>query len=189
MNLRPKNISPFLILFVSFILLGGCSTGRKLVGYLPDLPDLTKISYQKNYSRYEPSHRPTQRYHSDSEVGQGVVRTASSFIGTPYVYGGEDPRGFDCSGLTWYVYKRFGYKLPRTVKGQMESGKWVPKTDLEPGDLVFFKVPGSNDYHVGIYTGRGRFVHSPQSGRSVVIQDLNKKYYQRNYYTARRIAS
>jgi cell wall-associated NlpC family hydrolase len=119
-------------------------------------------------------------------VGDKVVLTAKKCIGTPYRYGGESPRsGFDCSGLTYYVYKRYGFSLPRRAKDQMKVGRQVGRRELRPGDLVFFKRYGA--YHVGLYAGNGKFIHAPRSGKCVKTESLNKGYYRRNYYTARRV--
>lgn len=127
----------------------------------------------------QPSSRPVT-------IGDKVVSTAKQCIGVPYHYGGESPKsGFDCSGLTYYVYKRFGYSLPRRAKDQMSVGRQVERRELRPGDLVFFKRYG--DYHVGVYAGNGTFIHAPRSGKRVETETLNKGYYRKNYYTARRV--
>ena len=119
-------------------------------------------------------------------VGQQVASQALSYVGTPYVWGGDSPKGFDCSGLAYYVYKKYGYKLPRRAVDQMSVGRSVRRRDLRPGDLVFFRI-SKGSVHVGIYTGDGRFVHAPKKGKSVEVQSMDNSWYRRRYYKARRV--
>ena len=121
-----------------------------------------------------------------SGPGYQVVKTAESYLGTPYRYGGKDPSGFDCSGLTYFVYREYGYELPRSAGDQTSAGRWVSKGDLKAGDLVFFKT-SEKGYHVGIYAGNGYFIHAPRTGKVVEYQSLDNRYYRKRYYTARRI--
>ncbi|HHV50555.1 MAG TPA: SH3 domain-containing protein [Clostridiales bacterium] len=119
-----------------------------------------------------------------------VISTARSLIGTPYVYGGESPEegGFDCSGLTQYVFKQVGYNLNRVSYDQAKQGVSVSKDNLQPGDLVFFSFNQNNKIdHVGIYTGNGKMIHSPSSGSTVKEVNINVTYWQQRYGTARRI--
>lgn len=127
---------------------------------------------------------------SDS-LGQKIVNYALQFVGYRYVYGEESPeKGFDCSGLMYYVYGQFGYKLQRTAHDQcMKNGTPVAKSDLQKGDLIFFSSNGSHVGHVGMYIGNGQFVHASTSKTGVIISDLNSSYYTRVYYAARRIIS
>lgn len=98
----------------------------------------------------------------------GVVGIAMKYLGTPYVYGGSSPRGFDCSGFTQYVYKQAGVNLPRTSGSQTGAGQRVSISNLKSGDLLY--GPG----HVGIYIGNGQFIHSPAPGQSVKIQPVSQ---------------
>ncbi len=104
--------------------------------------------------------------------GSEIVSYAKTLIGTPYVHGGSSPKGFDCSGFTQYVYAHFGGNLPRTSAGQYGCGTFVDKSQLQPGDLVFFKS-SSRISHVGIYVGGGSFIHSPQAGDKVKISNFS----------------
>ncbi len=118
--------------------------------------------------------------------GQAVVDYAKQFIGTPYVYGGSSPSGFDCSGFVKYVYNHFGVNLTRSSYSQVNEGTYVARSELQPGDLVFFGTKG-NVHHVGIYVSDGNFIHAPKPGKTVRIETLNSGYYNNNYYTAKRV--
>jgi cell wall-associated NlpC family hydrolase len=116
--------------------------------------------------------------------GEKIARFAKKFIGVPYHYGGSSPRsGFDCSGLVAYVYRHFGVELPHYTVAQFGRGRRVGRWALRPGDLVFFDGLG----HVGIYVGRGRFVHAPHTGTRVRIASLQDGWYRSSFDGARRI--
>ena len=124
----------------------------------------------------------------DGSLGQQIVSYAKQYLGVPYVYGGNGPNCFDCSGFTTYVYRHFGYTLNRTATGQLSNGVSVSKSELQPGDLVFFKDGGSKPVsHVGIYIGGGQFIHASTSTYEVRINDLTSGYYNNVYVYARRI--
>ncbi|WP_270942519.1 XkdQ/YqbQ family protein [Romboutsia lituseburensis] len=112
-----------------------------------------------------------------------VVNLAKSKIGRPYVWGATGPNTFDCSGLTSWCYKQIGITIPRTSTEQGAAGKYVSKSDLRPGDLVFFNKPIS---HVGMYIGDGNMVHAPKPGDAVKIVSININHYKSIYNTARR---
>lgn len=122
--------------------------------------------------------------------GQAIVAEAEKYLGTPYVSGGADPSGFDCSGFVYYVLKQLGYSPYRTPADQYLMGTYVAKSELQPGDIVFFQ----NTYkagisHVGIYVGNGQFIHSPNSRSVVSYADLTTGYWSEHYYGARRVAN
>ena len=100
-----------------------------------------------------------------------VMRTGNSLKGTPYRYGGATPRGFDCSGFTMYVYRKAGVRLTHSATAQMHKARRIKKKNARRGDLVFFRS-GSRAYHVGIYAGKGRVLHSPRPGRSVRVDKI-----------------
>jgi cell wall-associated NlpC family hydrolase len=102
-----------------------------------------------------------------------IVRFARTYLGVRYSYGGTSPHsGFDCSGFTRFVYAHFGIALPHYSVAQFSTGRRVPRGHLRPGDLVFFDGLG----HVGLYIGRGRFIHAPHTGTRVSIATLAGSY-------------
>jgi peptidoglycan DL-endopeptidase CwlO len=112
----------------------------------------------------------------------GVVGIAMQYLGTPYVWGGASPSGFDCSGLVMYVFAQVGVSLPHSSYAQYGMGSPVARSDLQPGDLVFFDGLG----HVGIYVGGGSFIHAPHTGDVVKISSLSG-WYASTYVGARRL--
>jgi cell wall-associated NlpC family hydrolase len=118
-----------------------------------------------------------------SQYGGGVVGVAMRYLGTPYVWGGASPAGFDCSGFVAYVFSQVGVSLPHYSGAQYSYGSPVPRDQLEPGDLVFFDGLG----HVGIYIGGGQFVHAPHTGDVVKVSSLSESWYASTYVGARRI--
>ena len=129
---------------------------------------------------------PSRDGSSFSRTGSRVVEYSKNFLGVPYVYGGSTPSGFDCSGFTSYVYKQFGYSLPRTAASQAGVGTPVSRANLLPGDLVFFDTYGGIS-HVGIYVGGDNFIHATVPGDIVRISSLSSSYYSSRYVTARRV--
>jgi peptidoglycan DL-endopeptidase CwlO len=113
----------------------------------------------------------------------GVVGVALSQLGTPYVWGGSAPGGFDCSGLVMWAYAQVGVALPHSSYAQYGYGVPVSRDQLAPGDLVFFDGLG----HVGIYIGGGQFVHAPHTGDVVKISSLDESWYSAAFVGARRI--
>jgi cell wall-associated NlpC family hydrolase len=105
--------------------------------------------------------RSSTRYSNPAQSSSGIVNIARGLLGIPYVYGGESPSGFDCSGFTMYVFGKAGISIPRTASAQQRAA--TPVSNPKPGDLVFF---GSPAWHVGIYTGNGMMIDSPTTGKS-----------------------
>ena len=126
---------------------------------------------------------------ASSGKGSQIAQYALQYVGCPYVYGGSSPSGFDCSGFTTYVLKHFGYTVGRTASSQMDYGTSVSKSQLQPGDLVFFNSGNSSKRatHVGIYTGNGQFVHASTSTTGVIISDMNSSWYASTFVGARRL--
>ncbi len=119
---------------------------------------------------------------SPSQVPQGAhaVNIAYQYLGVPYVYGGSSPAGFDCSGLTGYVYARLGKQLPRSAEAQFEAVQKIPQSWAQKGDLIFFGSPGAI-YHVGLYVGNGVIEHAPVPGQVVQFTRI----WTSNYYVGR----
>lgn len=128
-----------------------------------------------------------------SETGLALVELAKKYLGCPYVFGATGPKSFDCSGFTYYVFKQMGYSIPRGGSGQFYHGTSVTKSELQPGDLVFFRDPATaGSYpmtHVGIYIGNNQFIHASSSkrGSGVKISSLSETWYANIYAGGRRI--
>lgn len=111
----------------------------------------------------------------------GVIAYAKTFLGTPYVYGATGPNSFDCSGFVQYVYRHFGVTTGRTTGNQINHGQYVSRSNLQPGDLVFFG--SGTPHHVGIYLGNNSYIHAPHTGDVVKISILTRN----DYLSARRV--
>ncbi len=125
---------------------------------------------------------------NDPAMSGKLVKKAKSAIGTPYVLGGSQPGGFDCSGLVKWAYNSVGVELPRTAREQSVVGKKVKDVeDMRAGDIVAFRHP-KRGYHTGIYVGNGKFVHSPRKRSHVRINSLSDPYFSKTLLGARRIS-
>lgn len=123
---------------------------------------------------------------AQSALGERVVKLVQQQIGAPYVYGGDTPRGFDCSGLVEFVYGQTGVRLPRTAEGQFNATPRVTLATLRPGDILFFRSDSGNLMHVGVYIGSHWFVHAPDSGKAVETARLDSAYWKGHYLGAGR---
>ena len=162
----------FLRICLLALALAGASAGLGVGGAfgahrparLPGLPNPARLA---GSVPLQPSARkPRQR-----TLGERAVLIAARELGVPYQYGGSSPSGFDCSGLTSWVYGRLGVALPHNAAAQYSYGTPVDTAHLEPGDLVFFHGLG----HVGLYIGKGQMIHAPQTGERVEIQALTTR--------------
>ncbi|WP_434796452.1 SH3 domain-containing protein [Terrisporobacter vanillatitrophus] len=167
----------------SKVKLSSSTTGYVCTKYLKvyagDSSDI-KVSYKTASS--SSSNKPSSSSKLDT-----VLSTIKAQVGKPYVYGAAGPNSFDCSGLTYYAYKKSGTYLNRTSRDQAKNGKYVSRSNLKAGDLVFFNSGTNSIKHVGMYVGNGKFIHSPSPGKSVKYENLSTSYYAKGYVTARRI--
>lgn len=115
------------------------------------------------------------------DTREKIVRTAKSYIGIKYRWGGTTQFGFDCSGFVQHVYKKNGINLPRGSRSQYYKGRRISLVYAEPGDLVFFRINGSKISHVGIYLGNYEFIHSPRSGKKISRASINNSYWKKRY--------
>jgi cell wall-associated NlpC family hydrolase len=124
-----------------------------------------------------------------SGSGREVVREAQKHKGERYVWGGASPKGFDCSGFTWYVYKKVtGMDITRGVEEQWRFGRSVGRGEWQAGDLVFFENTFERGLsHVGIYMSGDKFIHAENEQTGVVISSLESEYYSKHYAGARRL--
>ena len=123
---------------------------------------------------------------SVNTIGAKLVAEAKKHLGKKYVWGATGPNTFDCSGLTQYCHKKLGISIPRTSLAQSNSGKSVSKSNLQMGDLIFWKTTSAKVGHVGMYVGNGQFIHAPNSRSVVKIDSLSNSYYSSRYVNARR---
>ena len=118
-----------------------------------------------------------------------IFTIAKKELGKRYVWGSVGPKTFDCSGFTSYVYKKVGIHIPRTSREQAKYGKLVERSQLKPGDLIFFDTDlhRKGIDHVGIYIGDNKFIHASSARKRVIVTSLNKSFYNRRFRLARRV--
>lgn len=120
---------------------------------------------------------PAPDVSGDTIKGKKVVAVSEQMLGTPYRYGGDTPRGFDCSGLVRFAYRQVGIDVPHSSRMLYKQSQKVPLNKLQPGDLLFFKIDKRTVSHVGIYTEGLSFIHAPSSGKRVKISRLDSNYW------------
>ncbi len=132
---------------------------------------------------------PTRENSASEDQMNDLVMYAMSLADTPYRYGGSSADGgFDCSGFVGHVYRHsLGLSLPRTSNEISRVGRAISRAELRPGDLVFYNTRHASFSHVGIFVGDGKFVHSPKSGESVRVEQMDTRYWQTRYDGARRV--
>lgn len=123
-----------------------------------------------------------------SNKASALVVTAMGFLGVPYKRGGNNEHGFDCSGFVRSMYQQsVGLLLPRRAEQQAAATESIEKSDLQPGDLVFFNTLRRTFSHVGIYVGEGKFIHAPKPGAEVRVESMGVRYWQTRFDGARRV--
>lgn len=170
----PTRLARLAMLAVAIALLAACASAPRRSG--------THQSALAN----EPARGPT----GEIAAANDVLFRAMALVGTPYRWGGNNPAGgFDCSGLVDYIYRNAtGLQLPRTSGEMADMGahKVRRMTQLVSGDLVFFDI-GGRISHVGVYVGKGRFVHAPNSGGTVRLDDIDGPYWGNHFAYGRRV--
>ena len=127
--------------------------------------------------------------HLAFDENKDLLRSVTDWIGTPYSYGNNSRRGTDCSGFVTRVFREvYGITLQRSSRSMFTTTKHVAKTEMQTGDLVFFRRGRGPIYHVGIYLKDGKFAHSACNG-GVMVSSLNQPYYHRNFYAAGRVTA
>lgn len=125
---------------------------------------------------------------TSSQSGARAAFYATKLIGARYHYGGNNPnKGFDCSGLVQYSYKLAGIRIPRNTRYQFQRSRYIRRSELRKGDLLFFNQEGKRFSHVGIYIGNNKFVHAPSSGKRVRISRISNPYWSRHLASTRRL--
>lgn len=161
-----------LALLALFLMLSGCATSNR-------------TATEPFPAARHPAQEPDAEL-SSSDVESLIRSIYADWAGTPHRLGGTTVRGVDCSGFVQRVYSgAFNLHLPRTTREQVDAGARVSRRDLRPGDLVFFKPP-TRTRHVGIYLSNGEFAHA-SSSRGVMISELDEEYWDRAYWTSRRV--
>lgn len=154
-------------------------------GSAAELPD-PRVRVASGPSR-EGTETPRPPGVPDGDLGAQAAGLARDQLGKQYQWGASGPDKFDCSGLVMYVYSELGVPLPRVSREQASAGVHIDRPNLQPGDLVFFKLNGSRIDHVGIYVGRNDFVHAPRRYMPVRKDSLNNAYWRKRYMGARRV--
>jgi len=122
-----------------------------------------------------------------SQKALAIINTAKSYLGVPYVWGGTTPDGFDCSGFIQYVFNENGITLPWVTSDQYKAGTGISKSDLIPGDLIFFETYKAGPSHVGIYLGNNQFIHASSGKGEVTISNHTSTYYAEHYIGSIRV--
>jgi len=179
----------------SLLSVAGCASGT--LGVSPQTVIATVIasipsSMPTGSGRSTPARRRIPSSSAASSAAVRVLRTADSYVGVKYVWGGNTPsEGFDCSGFTKYVFAKYGIALPRTAREQVRSGTAVAPDfrALRPGDIMLFAEPGQAISHVAIYAGDGRIIHASSSNGAVGYTDLNNggDWFVAYFVAARRL--
>lgn len=173
----PARIARLALLTVAIALLAACASAPRRSA---------SIAATQSALANEPARGPK----GEIATANDVLFRAMALVGTPYRWGGNSPSGgFDCSGLVDYIYRNAtGLELPRTSgeMAGMDARKVRRMTQLVSGDLVFFDI-GGHISHVGVYVGKGRFVHAPNSGGTVRLDDIDGPYWAEHFAFGRRV--
>lgn len=191
-------------LLVAAIALSGCSSKKLQPAFEPVYDDPYSFeAYLENRKKADRSSMSQEeRFAYDNRTASlstmresgiplpnlHLIEQAKTALGTPYVPGGTDTQGFDCSGFVQWAYRNVGVTLPRTAREQSVMGRPIKSGSMMAGDIVAFNHP-RRGYHTGIYLGGGSFIHSPGRGKSVSIAALSDPYFSSTFIGARRVQS
>ena len=190
LSIVPKHsslIRSIVTFFLTVVICFSCSKPKVTTPYTPtDQPALpgqsNALAPEYNIPRPQPK---IDRTTPGSRQRQTIVQTAMTAVGKPYRWGGLSLTGFDCSGLVVYTYAKIGIHVPRTAKAQFKNCTSVTRKNIKPADLVFFSVPRKRRVvHVGIYIGKGQFIHAPGRGRKVKFASLDNVYFKQHFIRA-----
>ncbi len=142
-------------------------------------------------SKNSPARGSDSRAGAQGDQAGDLIMNAMGLLGVAYRFGGTNPgQGLDCSGFMQYVFRQsLRINLPRTAAEMARVGNQVARSDLQPGDMVFFNTSGSRISHVGMYIGNNRFIHAPRTGKNIEITDMGQKYWNSRFVTARRVSN
>jgi cell wall-associated NlpC family hydrolase len=170
----PRLLSLLLVFAIAAFVFGWAATPIEVTTRAPETVDESAVKAARYTLRRAP--KPT--------LGERAATIALKAVGVPYRWGGSSPStGFDCSGLVYWAYGRVGVEVPHSSYALYDLGRTVRRAQMKAGDLLFFSGLG----HVGLYLGRGRMVHAPQSGRLVEVVSLARSHYGLRLVGARRI--
>lgn len=171
---------------VMCLVIGGCASTGAVPRPFPT-PGGSPAGGEAPRDPASPSVPPRPSTPRASADGYSISSTALSLRGSPYRNGGDDPRGFDCSGLVQYVFAQHGVSMPREVRLQYQVGSRVDTASLQPGDLVFFTTDAPGASHVGIVVGGDQFVHAPSESGVVRVDHLTAPYWSLRFIGAKRV--
>jgi len=204
MKKTQKKLLITLTLFSSILLTTGCAPKNangsyaSTYSYHPYLKNNQSIEqtrvkhYQREYIR--PANIQMSHIYSSNQptnnISNNIEQTAKSLLGTDYQYGANGPYQYDCSSFTKYVFSKQGINLPRVSRDQAQRGQFVTANQLQKGDLIFFDSKKSAKVsHVGIYLGRGDFIHASSAQDKVTISNLSSNYYSKHFKWGRRVTN
>lgn len=174
------------------MLLGSAGTSRadELENLLNNRQNRQQILNQFNSAATQPLGVVNSTAQQSRSGADQLIGSAMGLLGVAYRYGGTSVRtGFDCSGFMQHIFSTtMGISLPRTAAEQARMGESVNRSELQPGDMVFFRTMGRGRIsHVGLYIGNDRFIHAPRTGKNIEITSLGHKYWGAKYAFARRV--
>ncbi len=171
----------------------GCTPKKVVFDEVPSgqAPALRKPGRPPVKTRPAPAQPPAEVVKgpatSPAPFGERAVALARQQLGKMYKWGAQGPDRFDCSGLTYFVYGKLGVQMPRVSSRQAGMGREIPRTELRPGDMLYFNTQGSGVNHVGIYVGGSEFIHAPRKGMPVRKDSLNNGWWKQKFRGARRL--